>query len=731
VADNYATPAGTNLVITAPGLLVNDYDPEGDAIYVTSVNLPTHGNIISAVTNGAFTYAPDPGFTGTDQFTYIFRDANSNFSDPVTVTIEVLPPFNRKPIGVSDHYSTQEGTNLVVSAPGLLANDLDPDGDAIYVTSVNLPAHGNIISAVTNGAFTYAPNPGFTGTDQFTYIFRDANNNFSDPVTVTIEVVFAENQPVGTEDNYAIEAGHNLVVAAPGLLANDYDPEGDAIYVTSVNLPTHGNIISAVTNGAFTYAPDPGFTGTDQFTYIFRDANSNFSDPVTVTIEVLPPFNRKPVGVADNYATPAGTNLVITAPGLLANDLDPDGDAIYVTSVNLPTHGNIISAVTNGAFTYAPNAGFTGTDQFTYIFRDANSNFSDPVTVTIEVIHINKPPIASAADVTTECTGPSGTPVTLDGSASSDPDNDIVSYTWYENSVVIAGPSASPTTELSLPTGIHTITLVVEDGCGNTSSDDATVKIEDNSPPLVKAAFLPTDQSNDFEISCSSEDVCTSIISHISVIRIPQLNSPAVSLKNQSNYSLEIDMEKNTVSVKAPDAAAFWAAVLSNGGVEVQDGQVIKAKYDKNKYKFGFDAQGNLISVEGNIVTLRCSATDANGNTGVSEATLPVEQMQTSQKSVSTDGIISDRNDLISYHQNYPNPFNAKTLIRFKLNIQAQVSISIYDQTGRLVQELSSKQMPAGIHQISWDATGQKPGIYYYRILYNNYQVSGKMIYIQ
>ena len=75
---------------------------------------------------------------------------------------------------------------------------------------------------------------------------------------------------------------------------------------------------------------------------------------------------------------------------------------------------------------------------------------------------------------------------------------------------------------------------------------------------------------------------------------------------------MEVDVSKNEVSVKAPDASAFWAFLESNGGIPVEDGQVLRAKYDKNKYKFEFDDFGDLEKVSGDVLTLLCTATDAN-----------------------------------------------------------------------------------------------------------------------
>ena len=387
VADAYATTAVVPLAVAAPGLMANDLDPDGTTFNVTSVTQPSNGQLTSAVTNGAFTYEPNAGFTGTDEFTYVLRDADGKLSDPGTVTIEVLPEPNRAPVGIDDSYGTMMGVPLTVAAPGVLANDVDPDGDGITVSNVTQPTNGQLTSAVTNGAFTYVPNPGYTGPDEFTYIFRDSRSAISSPVTVRIEV-FAPGGtiPIGIPDAYATIENTPLMISAPGLLANDLDPDGGSPTVTSVTQPSHGQLTSAVTNGAFTYVPQPGFTGTDQFTYILRDADNNLSAATTVTIEVMPDPNRAPIGITDHYATLKDATLTIAAPGLLANDVDPDGDAINVTSVTQPSHGQLTSAVTNGAFTYVPNPGFTGADQFTYILRDDRSAMSKPVTVHIDVV---------------------------------------------------------------------------------------------------------------------------------------------------------------------------------------------------------------------------------------------------------------------------------------------------------------------------------------------------------
>jgi hypothetical protein len=87
----------------------------------------------------------------------------------------------------------------------------------------------------------------------------------------------------------------------------------------------------------------------------------------------------------------------------------------------------------------------------------------------------NQAPVANAGpDQTISDKAKPGETVTLDGSASFDPDGVIVSYQWLENGQQIATGS---TTTLSLPTGAHTITLRVTDDQGASSEDQLTVQI--------------------------------------------------------------------------------------------------------------------------------------------------------------------------------------------------------------------------------------------------------------
>ena len=99
---------------------------------------------------------------------------------------------------------------------------------------------------------------------------------------------------------------------------------------------------------------------------------------------------------------------------------------------------------------------------------------------------------------------------------------------------------------------------------------------------------------------------------------------------------------------------------------------------------------------------------------------------------VSTEEEVENLPRSIRLHQNYPNPFNPSTTIRFDLRRATQVSLSIYDITGRKITTLLNQQlMSSGRHQVVWNAGQTSSGIYFYRLKVNGRQITRKMMLIK
>ena len=78
--------------------------------------------------------------------------------------------------------------------------------------------------------------------------------------------------------------------------------------------------------------------------------------------------------------------------------------------------------------------------------------------------------------------------------------------------------------------------------------------------------------------------------------------------------------------------------------------------------------------------------------------------------------------------QNHPNPFNPRTVIDYSLPIRSDVKLIIYNLRGQEVTFLINGNMPAGNHQVIWDASNVSSGIYFYRLQAGDFVQTRKMV---
>src|SRR5690606_16945031 len=169
---------------------------------------------------GAFRYIPNPDFNGVDTFTYRVFDGEL-YSNVAAVTITVNP-VNDPPTANNDFYSTLENTPIVRdAAQGVLANDVDIDGDALVAALATGPSNGSL-AFQTDGSFEYIPNNNFVGTDSFTYTVTDPDGE-TDTATVLITVGDVNTPPVARPDYYSVNEDTALT---GNVTSNDYDLDG-------------------------------------------------------------------------------------------------------------------------------------------------------------------------------------------------------------------------------------------------------------------------------------------------------------------------------------------------------------------------------------------------------------------------------------------------------------------------------------------------------------------------
>ncbi len=76
---------------------------------------------------------------------------------------------------------------------------------------------------------------------------------------------------------------------------------------------------------------------------------------------------------------------------------------------------------------------------------------------------------------------------------------------------------------------------------------------------------------------------------------------------------------------------------------------------------------------------------------------------------------------------NFPNPFNSSTIIRFSLEAESYVELTVFDILGRQIDRLVDSHLTPGHHQIEWDAGDRPSGIYFYRLVTQDTAVTGRM----
>ena len=177
VDDSVTTGTGESVNFN---VLSNDNDPEGDAISVSLNSAPKNGTV-NIQTGGQAVYTPAEDFSGTDSFSYRAADT-SGATSSATVSI-VVTGENRPPVAVEDSDSVMKKSSVTLN---LLDNDSDPDGDSLELVEISPPANGTAFIINTSGEIEYTPETWFRGTDTFTYIVSDGQEEATGIVNVSV-----------------------------------------------------------------------------------------------------------------------------------------------------------------------------------------------------------------------------------------------------------------------------------------------------------------------------------------------------------------------------------------------------------------------------------------------------------------------------------------------------------------------------------------------------------------
>ncbi|MCB9005749.1 MAG: tandem-95 repeat protein, partial [Ardenticatenaceae bacterium] len=333
----------------------------------------------------------------------------------------------------------------------------------------------------------------YNGSDSFTYRASDGTLN-SGAATVILTISPVDDPPIAVSDRYSMT--ENSTLNSPvSVLSNDTDVDS-ALLTAILDAPPENGVLSFNANGSFIYTPNLNFFGSDTFTYHANDGHSNSG--VTTVIITVGGLNSAPTATNDAFSTSQDTPLNSAPNSVLNNDHDPDGDVLTAVLSTNPVNG-ALTLNANGTFIYTPNAGFFGSDSFTYRANDGTAN-SNVATVTITVSQGNALPVANPDAYATD------EGVVLNSAPASVLDNDTDADNDSLTAALITNPANGSLALNSNGTFIYTpnlgffgtdsFTYRANDGSGN--SAPAAVTITVNRLPRIAFASSRNGSSDIF-----------------------------------------------------------------------------------------------------------------------------------------------------------------------------------------------------------------------------------------
>ena len=279
-----------------------------------------------------------------------------------------------------------------------------------------------------NGSFTYTPAANFNGPRQL-HLQGQRRHGRLERRDGDDHGHAVNDAPVAVNDSYSTTEDTALTIAAPGVLGNDTDVDGDPLTGDRGD-PAGARHGDAERERQLHLHAGAELQRPDSFTYKANDGALD-SNVATVSITVNP-VNDAPVAANDSYTTNEDT-AADDRRRCLANDTDVDGDPLTAVQVAGPAHGTL-TLNANGSFTYTPAANYNGADSFTYKANDGSLD-SNVATVTLTVTAVNDAPVAvnDSYSVNTNATLTVATP----GVLVNDSDIDSASIT----AVQVSGPT--------------------------------------------------------------------------------------------------------------------------------------------------------------------------------------------------------------------------------------------------------------------------------------------------
>lgn len=399
------------------------------------------------------------------------------------------------------------------------------------------------------------------------------------------------------------------------------------------------------------YHPASGVDESGSLTVQSNASNGPFSVNVSGRGNAAPVL--APIG---NKSGAAFVEMAFDTP---ASDNNDQIDDILTFAVDVLPPGATYNTST-GHFSWTPNASDAGTYTLTFSVSDGHASDSEVVTITITAN--NAPPVAVAGG---PYNGGTGQPINFNGSGSSDPDGNALTYDWnFGDGSTGSGVMAA-----------HAYAVA-----GNYI---ATLTVTDNGSPALSSS----DQA--------SVQVLSTIPASINI-----KNPGRITIGSSARFGIEINampvgnIDPNTIRMRTtyPNAGtASEVASTPKGGKNIGD-----LDHDNIPDLLADFSIAAIQALLGNVPNNTTVTVIISARTSAASGSIPVQ----GQRDVLVRGGGAAVRSFAS-----PNPFNPETAISFTVRNSGPVSVRIYALDGRLVKTLRDDIAQAGTHEVRWNGT--------------------------
>lgn len=600
------------------------------------------------------------------------------------VNLDKEEPGNEAPVAQDDFYSTPVNvTKTVPVEEGVLLNDNDEEGDDLTAILMT-PVQDGTLNFNADGSFTYVPDPGYIGTDNFTYRANDGEL-VSNIATVRIEVTsndFPNFVPLAVDEDYFTPFETSLTIIAPGVLENDDDGDDDPLTAVLENDVQNGEL-TLNPDGSFAYVPEAEFSGEVYFTYFANDGKDN-SLPAKVTITVgsfdalaitCPPTQTDVLDVNCRFLVPDYRSLAqVSNEDAVVTQDPPMGEIIYsggLVTLTATLGGEVVSCsfqLDLEGDTTKPVASCVS--QFELILSPDGTG-----SITAQQINLNS--TDNCGDVSLSLDQTSFTTAHIG--------ENTVTLTVTDNS----GNTATCTTLVTV------VPYEVPGGDFNCRTEDIILSLDNDGNAVLKPEDVYTGSPGNTSFTLSKTDFsCSNIGSNTVTI--------TYTGENQGTCTVKVLVEDEIAPVVRTRNISMF---LNSAGIVNITPELINDGSTDNCGSLTYSIDRTSLrckDIGENVVTL--TVTDASGNdaTGTAVVTLTGTCEEEPEQPEDSD----------EYIYIYPNPTVGPVYFHVPRNKQV-LDVELYDTRGRFILK---KEFPESTTRYEVDLSGLQSSVYIFKV---------------